>query len=55
MTAIYGWVSKDPDDTPVAHLKATGRLDLAGAAEVTMHLPDRQRAGAFGTAAKIVA
>ena len=55
VTAVYRWVTNDRDDTPVAHLKAAGHLDLAAAAEATMHLPDRQRAGVFGTAAKVVA
>jgi type IV secretory pathway TraG/TraD family ATPase VirD4 len=55
VTAVYSWVTNDRDDTPVSHLKTAGHLDLAAAAEATMHLPDRQRAGVFGTAAKVVA
>ena len=55
VTAVYRWVTNDRDDTPVSHLKDAGHLDLSAAAESTMHLPDRQRAGVFGTAAKIVA
>ena len=55
VTAVYRWVTNDRDDTPVGHLKDAGHLDLSAAAESTMHLPDRQRAGVFGTAAKIVA
>ncbi len=54
ITAVYAWLTNDRDDTPVAHLRDAGHLDLS-AAEATMHLPDRQRAGVFGTAAKIVA
>jgi type IV secretory pathway TraG/TraD family ATPase VirD4 len=55
ITAVYNWVTNDRDDTPVRHLKDGGHLDLSAAADSTMHLPDRQRAGVFGTAAKIVA
>jgi type IV secretory pathway TraG/TraD family ATPase VirD4 len=55
ITAVYAWLTNDRDDTSVVHLKDAGHLDLSAAAEATMHLPDRQRAGVFGTAAKIVA
>jgi type IV secretory pathway TraG/TraD family ATPase VirD4 len=55
VTAVYNWVTNDRDDTPVRHLKEGGHLDLSAAADSTMHLPDRQRAGVFGTAAKVVA
>jgi type IV secretory pathway TraG/TraD family ATPase VirD4 len=55
ITAVYSWATNDRDDTPVHHLKGAGHLELSAAAEATMHLPDRQRAGVFGTAAKVVA
>jgi hypothetical protein len=55
ITAVYSWATNDRDDSPVRHLKDAGHLDLSAAAEATMHLPDRQRAGVFGTAAKVVA
>jgi type IV secretory pathway TraG/TraD family ATPase VirD4 len=55
VTTVYNWVTNDRDDTAVKHLKDGGHLDLSSAADSTMHLPDRQRAGVFGTAAKIVA
>ena len=33
ITAVYAWLTNDRDDTPVAHLKDAGHLDLSAAAE----------------------
>ena len=36
VTAVYGWVTTDRDDTPASHLKNFGHFDLSAAAEATM-------------------
>jgi type IV secretory pathway TraG/TraD family ATPase VirD4 len=51
---VYGWLIKDQDDTPQQLLVAAGDFMASAALEMYQGLPEKQRAGVYGTAQRYV-
>lgn len=55
LTAVYGWVSDQRDDEAVALLTCAGHQLAANGLRGVLDLPDKQKAGVYGTAKAMVA
>jgi type IV secretory pathway TraG/TraD family ATPase VirD4 len=54
ISAVFGWLSDSDDDTAVTLLRRGGHPMAADALRATVNLPEKQKAGVYGTAAKTV-
>lgn len=55
LSAVYGWLARPSDPAPALALDTAGHDLMAAGLRARQELPDKQRAGVYGTAAKIVA
>lgn len=54
ISAVFGWLSDSEDDEAVTLLRRGGHAMTADALRATVNLPEKQKAGVYGTAAKTV-
>lgn len=54
ISAVFGWLSDSEDDEAVTLLRRGGHTMAADALRATVNLPEKQKAGVYGTAAKTV-
>ncbi|MFP5376325.1 MAG: conjugal transfer protein, partial [Acidimicrobiia bacterium] len=54
LSAVYGWLARPSDPAPATALDTAGHDLMAAGLRARQELPDKQRAGVYGTAAKIV-
>jgi len=54
VSAVFSWLAESEDDEPVGLLRRGGHTMSADALRSTIDLPDKQKAGVYGTASKTV-
>jgi type IV secretory pathway TraG/TraD family ATPase VirD4 len=54
ISKVFAWLADSDDNQPVALLRSGGHLMAADGLRATLGLPEKQKAGVFGTAAKTV-
>ncbi|MDQ2729253.1 MAG: TraM recognition domain-containing protein [Actinomycetota bacterium] len=54
ISTVFRWLSDSEDDEPVALLRQAGHALSADGLRATINLPEKQKAGVYGTAAKTV-